>query len=255
VQLKYLVSATIAAMLSACNTPPEPTSSLGLDHILIFVSPGAPERSALSEAGFTIAPSVNRHDGQGTASVTVELLNAFLELVWVDSTVPVTPARREVQARFAKRADWRRTGWSPFGFALHRGSTAMDSVPVPARRITVEWMEPGTAMYILGALSDTLAASVSVHPTPVDEAANARALRSGKGKMFEHANGVRRLTSVDRVLVPSGAALAPTSRMLDSLGIARFETGAEWVLELSFDDRSQGVTRDLRPTLPLIVRY
>jgi hypothetical protein len=51
------------------------------------------------------------------------------------------------------------------------------------------------------------------------------------------------------------ATVARTSRMLDSLGIARFEMGDEWLLELSFDDRSQGVTRDLRPTLPLIVRY
>ena len=44
------------------------------------------KRRALEKAGFRIAPTVNRHDGQGTASVTVELLNGFLELIYPDPT-------------------------------------------------------------------------------------------------------------------------------------------------------------------------
>src|SRR5262249_15238230 len=54
--------------------------TLALSHAWIVVPPGALERAALERAGFRIAPTVNRHDGQGTASITVELLNGFLEL-------------------------------------------------------------------------------------------------------------------------------------------------------------------------------
>jgi hypothetical protein len=61
------------------------------DHVWIMVSAGAPERAALKKAGFTISPVVNRHEGQGTASVTAEFQNAFLELMWVEPTVPVAP--------------------------------------------------------------------------------------------------------------------------------------------------------------------
>jgi len=65
---------------------------LTLSHAWIVVTTGAPERKALEGAGFRIAPKVNRHDGQGTASVTVELLNGFLELLYPDPSVPVSPA-------------------------------------------------------------------------------------------------------------------------------------------------------------------
>src|SRR5262245_37112140 len=48
---------------------------LTLSHAWVVVTTGAPERAALEKIGFRIAPTVNRHDGQGTSSVTVELLN------------------------------------------------------------------------------------------------------------------------------------------------------------------------------------
>lgn len=56
----------------AAETPP-----LILSHSWIVVTIGAPERKALEKTGFRIAPTVNRHDGLGTASVTVEFLNGF----------------------------------------------------------------------------------------------------------------------------------------------------------------------------------
>jgi hypothetical protein len=69
-------------LLVACVNPAlfADAPPLTLSHCWIVVSTGAPERTALEKAGFRIAPTVNRHDGQGTASITVELLNGFLEL-------------------------------------------------------------------------------------------------------------------------------------------------------------------------------
>ena len=32
---------------------------------------------------------MNRHDGQGTASISAEFLNAYLEFIWPDPTVSV----------------------------------------------------------------------------------------------------------------------------------------------------------------------
>jgi hypothetical protein len=57
---------------------------LSLSHCWVVVATGVPERAALENAGFRIAPTINRHDGQGTASVTVELLNGYLELIYPD---------------------------------------------------------------------------------------------------------------------------------------------------------------------------
>jgi hypothetical protein len=77
-----LLVATTAQALAAQQPP------LTLSHSWIVVTTGAPERKALERAGFRIARTVKRHDGQGTASVTVEFLNGFLELIYPDSTVP-----------------------------------------------------------------------------------------------------------------------------------------------------------------------
>src|SRR5690242_11099595 len=55
-----------------------PTHSLALDHVWFATRSGAlAERAALERAGFRIAPDINRHDGQGTASITVEFENGY----------------------------------------------------------------------------------------------------------------------------------------------------------------------------------
>src|SRR4051812_20927929 len=102
--LVFLLCAPLALSARGASNPPTPQNApaapggsssaappLQLSHAWIVVKTGAPERKALEAAGFRIAPAVNRHNGQGTASVTVELLNGFLELIYPDPTVPVSP--------------------------------------------------------------------------------------------------------------------------------------------------------------------
>jgi hypothetical protein len=63
--------ATLAVSDGSAVAPPSPSTPalapFTLSHAWIVVAPGAPERAALEKAGFRIAPTVNRHDGQGTA--------------------------------------------------------------------------------------------------------------------------------------------------------------------------------------------
>src|SRR2546426_10502919 len=73
---------------------------------------GAPERKTLEKAGFRIAPTVNRHEGQVTASVTIEFLNGFLELIYPDSTVPVSPALQAGPAAIRSSSARREPGHS-----------------------------------------------------------------------------------------------------------------------------------------------
>jgi hypothetical protein len=61
--------------------------------------PEGPERTALEHAGLKISPNVNRHDGQGTASVTAEFLNAYIELLW-----PVRRSRSHMAPNVASRS-------------------------------------------------------------------------------------------------------------------------------------------------------
>ena len=107
----------LAASLS-CMTAV--AAELEFDHVWIVVSRDAHERAALERAGLKILPNVNRNDGQGTASVSAEFLNAYIELIWPDPTVPVAPGAERGVEKFKNRMNWRTSGWSPIGIALHR---------------------------------------------------------------------------------------------------------------------------------------
>jgi hypothetical protein len=98
--------------VAAVGTTFAAEAPLTLTHAWIVVATGARERAALEKAGFRIAPTVNRHEGQGTASVTVELLNGFLELIYPDPTVPVSPASQAGAEKFRLKSAWRETGYS-----------------------------------------------------------------------------------------------------------------------------------------------
>jgi hypothetical protein len=59
-------------LLAAAAVPAMAQTRNEFDHVWNMVSPDAPERAVLEHAGFQISPDVNRHDGQGTTSITVE---------------------------------------------------------------------------------------------------------------------------------------------------------------------------------------
>ena len=84
---------SLSASAAAPSASPSPASSepqLEFDHVWIVVTRDAPEHAALERAGLKISPDVNHHDGQGTASISAEVLNAHIELIWPDPTVSVS---------------------------------------------------------------------------------------------------------------------------------------------------------------------
>lgn len=245
-----------ALLLPGPAFPQAPPAPVRLDHVLIATAPGAPEeRAALERTGFRIAPTINRHDGQGTASATVEFENGFLELIWPDDSVPVSGTGVRGKQRFTERMNWRSNGVSPFGLALARTPTTPARFPFETWEVSAEWMEPGTAMVMLTPRGSR-AVSVAVHPHGTDEAANLRAIAAGgeRAAMFLHPNGARRLTGV-RITAAGADGLPPSADYVAAAGAAELRVGNEWLLEMTLDDGRAGERRDLRPTLPMIVRW
>lgn len=228
-----------------------------VDHVWIVVSPGAPERTALVEHGFTIAQAENRHDGQGTASITIEFQNGYLELVWPDETVTGTAA---VVDKFRRRMQWRTTGWAPIGIGLRRTAATDEPLPWPTWKIpAASWLRAGANIEMLTPREQSSAPSVFVSPRYlyVDEAHNLEIIRAGGAHApdFKHANGTRRITAV-RLFGPSAAALeGPPTRDLGRMNVLHFEPGKTWLLQLTLDEHAQGKRADFQPTLPLLIEY
>ena len=113
----FLRRITCAALVVSISHAVAATD-LEFDHVWIVVTRDAPERTALEHAGLKISPNVNRHDGQGTASISAEFLNAYIELLWPDPTVSVAPGAQRGVEKFKQRMNWRTSGWCPIGIAF-----------------------------------------------------------------------------------------------------------------------------------------
>jgi hypothetical protein len=221
------------------------------------VSTGAAERKALEKAGFRIAPMVNRHDGQGTASVTVEFLNGFLELMYPDPTVPVSPASRAGAEKFRLKSAWRETGYSPIGVVFDRTPATPDKLPFATWRVSADWMEKGTFIEMMTPreMPKAVSLSISSHPASTRESENEALARDPvKGAMFLHPNGARRLTGL-RVVAPDAGGFPPAASYIARHGLAKFDVGGHWLLDVTLDDGKQRVTKDLRPDLPMVIHY
>jgi len=230
---------------------------LTLSHGWMVVKTGAPERTALEKAGFRIAPTVNRHDGQGTASVTVEFLNGFLELIYPDSTVPVSPASQAGAEKFRLKSAWRETGYSPIGIIFDRTAATPDKLPFPTWKVSADWMEKGTFIEMMTPreMPKAVSLSISSRAASTRQSENEVLARDPiKGAMFLHPNGARRLTGM-RVVAPSAVGFPPAATYVAGLGLVKFDVGRQWLLDVTLDNGKQGITKDLEPDLPLLIHY
>jgi len=241
---------TASRLAFAIDAPP-----LALSHALISVTTGAPEREALEKAGFRIAPTINRHDGQGTASVTVELLNGYFELVYPDPTVPVLPALQAGAEKFRLKSAWRETGYSPIGIAFERTAATPEKFYFATWRISPDWMEKGTFIEMMTPREMPKAISLSIHPPGTRESENEMLARDPvKGAMFLHRNGARRLTGM-RVVAPSSDSYPPAASYIAAHGLVKFDVGKRWLLEVTLDNGKQRKTKNLEPDLPMVIHY
>jgi hypothetical protein len=236
------------------NLPPP---ALVLDHAWLAVPRlDGPERALLEGAGFRFAPTVNRHDGQGTSSITIEFENGYFELIAPDDGVPASEGGGAIaKARFLSRANWRATGDSPFGIGFSRTATTPTPFPFETWSVAAPWMGAGSTMEILSPRGSPTV-TLFMTPHPVDVAANRAAIAAGgaAAEPFLHPNGARRLTGV-QVSAPTRAGLPPASTFVNLSGAAQLLVGTEWLMELELDHGGQNQTIDLRPRLPLVIRY
>jgi len=230
--------------------PATARSGIELDHVWIMVSPNAPERAALKDGGFQISPDTNRHDGQGTASITVEFENAYVELMWPDSSVVVAPGLERAAEKFRQRMLWRTSGWSPIGIGLRRVPGSSDALPFPIWSWTADWMPKGSVMEMLTPRDDTRSPALFIEPRALTDPGE----QAARASLYHHPLGCRRITAIGLVSPKTYQPIAPL-KYLQAQHILGLEQGDQWLLVLTFDGGKRKQSKDLRPDLPIIVRY
>jgi len=228
----------------------EAQPQIEFDHVWIMVAPNAPERAALQRAGFEISPDINRHDGQGTASITVEFENTFLELMWPDGTVAVRPGLERAAEKFRQRMLWRSSGWCPIGVGFRRTTPSEEAFPFPTWSTTAPWLPPGSAIEMLTPRDDKTSPSLFVSPRALSDLGE----QAARASRFHHPIGVHRITAV-RLTSPKIYRPIASLAYLKKTHALDVQEGEDWAVELTFDGGGKGKSRDLRPDLPLLIRY
>jgi hypothetical protein len=217
-----------------------------LDHLFACVSEGGgPEAEALLKLGLSEGEP-NRHPGQGTACRRFVLANAFLELVWV-----CDPA--EAQAEHTRRLGlWERwagrsAGACPFGVCLRPSRPEVGGPPFAAWTYRPSYL-PEPLCFHVGMDSSSPGGPLLVY-LPFGRRPDSRPGPQPVG----HRIGFREIT---RVLVrgpclPSPLAEETATR---TASIA-FRADGEHLMEVGFDGERSGLSADLRPLLPLVLRW
>jgi hypothetical protein len=247
-----MILRVIVALAAAWpSTLPAQAPVLELDHVYIVVPPGAAAAvHALRQVGVLVDTTTGRHDGEGATSIAAFFHNAYLELLWVDSTVAVDSAHQADVADFRRAADWAHSGASPFGLGLHFRTGGPADLRIPVRLDPVPGAHPPADYVLLRQPVESLAADLFIMPTERAVTSWLARYRTRHPDLFAHSLGVQRIT---RLVVRGPLAHRPSAANLDLRPI-QFEEAAEPLLLVEFDGGRAGESFDLRPALPLILR-
>ena len=211
-----------------------------LDHIFLRARPLAPEADLLRACGFTEG-SGNRHPGQGTANRRFFFANAFVELLWIDDDADIrNDATRPTKLH--ERLGGAAGAASPFGVCFRPGAAA-GPAPFPVWDYRPAYLPPGMAIGI-GAdvpLAEPMWFFVEGGGPP-------------RGQPLDHGNGTRAITAVT-ITLPGGHGLSAAARAALGAGQVVLAGGGEHLMEIEFDRGAGGRRHDLRPALPLVLRF
>ena len=70
----------------------------------------------------------------------------------------------------------------------------------------------------------------------------------------EHAAGIKEITGLKITMAGAGGMSKPLAEV-ENIGIVSFRYGEEHLAEVTFDEGKSGQMQDLRPSLPLILRW
>ncbi|BFM17374.1 hypothetical protein R50073_35570 [Maricurvus nonylphenolicus] len=211
--------------------------NLELDHFFILTEPGAKAGDLLVSLG--VEESFSRdHQGQGTSNRRFPVSNSMLELLWL---------RDEGEAKngpgkdllFPERS--KAEGASPFGLIFRRKDSVDNSQPFPGWKYQPDYFNPPMAFHV-GDNSNSIEEPLCIYVPFVEPVE--RKVEEGT---FQSISKVK--ITVPSTFVSDTLLMAGKSEGLEVI------LGDEHLMEVTFNVGACGMTKDLRPNLPLIIRW
>lgn len=229
-----------------------------LDHILIWVDKDAPEIELFKENGFTSIIS-GTHSQQGTSGKYIFFLNFYIELLYISNHAEASENIEKFGCNYIERSNWKLNQASPFGLALKMETFDKDNILFDYTEYKADWMKDD-GLFMADTNKNLLAPLIFVlRPKmefpcyhSIDEM-----LMDNKPDDFKknhmHENGIKILTAYNIIINPE----VETSKSINHLNTSGINIlkGSENFIELIFDDEINNKEIDLRPRLPLRIKY
>jgi hypothetical protein len=217
-----------------------------LDHIFILCPvDAAVAAQALHRAGLTEG-SPNHHEGQGTACRRFFFENAYIELLWVS-------APQEARSEPTRRTRlWER--WSglpraacPFGIVLRARSTPdAEGCPFPS------WVY--RPRYLPASLGIEIAEGTPLEEPEFLYLGFQRGRARQGAEPTTHRISASKITAVD-IALPTLRSRSNAARALETMGLVSYTIADDYVVSLTLDNGTSANAADLRPDVPLVLRW
>ena len=211
--------------------------NLELDHFFILTEPGAAVADALLSMG--LEESFSRdHAGQGTSNRRFVLSNCMIEFLWVrDAQEAQEGPGRDLS--FSQRVQ--NPDASPFGVILNRADNADLTLPFAGWSYQPDYFKPPMAFHV-GSNAKNISEPLCFY-VPFMQPSE----RQKKKSPFK---------SLSHVCIHN-----PNTKNSDTLQRAgqaerlSFKQSDEHFVEVTLDDNEMGLSRDLRPEIPMIMHW
>jgi len=210
---------------------------LALDHFFILVEPGAKVADLLVELG--LEESYSRlHEGQGTSNRCFKFSNSMMELLWLRDEQEANngPANG---LKFPQRSANREA--SPFGLIFNRTESEHTEIPFNGWSYQPDYFPAPNAFHV-GSNSDNLTEPLCIYVPFMQHVE--RTIEKGQFKSISHVH----------LHVPVVSLSEELQAVSHSDGLS-IECGTEHLMEVTFGQSIYGLSKDLRPGLPLILHW
>lgn len=211
--------------------------NLELDHFFILTDKPKEVGDLLVSMGLNESFSRD-HKGQGTSNRRFTFSNGMLEILYLRDSEEFNngPAKN---LRFPERIQKKHA--SPFGIVLTRTNDSKPGMPFSGWKYQPDYFESPYAFHV-GDNSEILEEPLCIYVPFIGPVSRKEEI------------GTFKSISAVQVSVPLGR-MSNTLHTLQTADRLEIELDGEHMLKVTLDDGRKGLSRDLRPDLPLIINW
>ena len=227
---------------------------LEIDRLFFCVQEGREIVSILQELGFYCPNTIVKSDSQGTLSKIFFFHNIYLAIVWIKDNCNYNLDNLQTGVNFSSRANWRQTKASPFGIGLSRKQRKNSNL-YWEQDLIKNLVVDNNIYYSEQNQKNLLEPFVFLLP---DQLSFRRILNlnpTQTKKFINHPLGVQKITDIKITAQKGKRRDSDRINLLNKYDLVTIDRAIQPLLELTFDKGIRGKVIDIRPILPIIIKY